>query len=218
MLSTLSVYHPAAAAHVEAGELDLAGRLADRLAADGELRRVDVAAQVADLRGRIAAGRGDPEAAERHFTDAVDAITADTPVLIAAGVHLARGRLRRARGRRHDAIVALGEARTIYERLGARPYLEHVDAELVGAGLARPARRRDRSPLDLTPRERDVVTLALRGRLNREIAAELFVSEKAVEYHLRNAYGKLGVSSRRELRARFADEGFPAEEAGEGQR
>ena len=205
MLSTLSLYHPGAAAHVDTGELDLAGRLADQLAADAERRRLDVAAQVADLRGRIAARRGEPAAAEQHFADAVDAITADTPVLIAAGIHLARGRLRRAQGRRHDAIIALGEARTIYEGLGARPYLERVDAELIEAGLARPTRRRDRSPLDLTPREQDVVTLALRGRSNKEIAGELFVSEKAVEYHLRNAYGKLGVGSRRELRARFAD-------------
>ena len=205
MLSTLSVYHPAAAAHVDAGDLDIAGRLVDRLAADAERRGLDMAAQVADLRGRIAARRGEPAAAEKQFADAVDAITADTPVLIAAGIHLAHGRLLRAQGRRHDAIVALGEARAIYEGLGARPYLERVDAELIDAGLARPTRRRDRSPLDLTPREQDVVTLALRGRSNKEIAGELFVSEKAVEYHLRNVYGKLGVGSRRELRARYAD-------------
>ena len=111
MLSTLSLYHPGAAAHVDTGELDLACRLADQLAADAERRRLDVAAQVADLRGRIAARRGEPAAAEQHFADAVDAITADTPVLIAAGIHLARGRLRRAQGRRHDAIIALGGAR-----------------------------------------------------------------------------------------------------------
>jgi len=170
MLSTLSLYHPGAAAHVDTGELDLAGRLADQLAADAERRRLDVAAQVADLRGRIAARRGEPAAAEQHFADAVDAITADTPLLIAAGIHLARGRLRRAQGRRHDAIIALGEARTIYEGLGARPYLERVDAELIEAGLARPTRRRDRSPLDLTPREQDVVTLALREQGDRRRA------------------------------------------------
>jgi DNA-binding NarL/FixJ family response regulator len=46
-----------------------------------------------------------------------------------------------------------------------------------------------------------VVALVRKGMTNKEIAAEMYVSEKAVEYHLRNVYGKLGVSSRRELRS-----------------
>ena len=53
----------------------------------------------------------------------------------------------------------------------------------------------------LTEREQDVVALVRKGLTNREIAAEMYVSEKAVEYHLRNVYGKLGITSRRELRA-----------------
>jgi DNA-binding NarL/FixJ family response regulator len=46
-----------------------------------------------------------------------------------------------------------------------------------------------------------VVALVRKGMTNRQIATEIYVSEKAVEYHLRNAYGKLGISSRRELRS-----------------
>ena len=46
----------------------------------------------------------------------------------------------------------------------------------------------------------DVVALVRKGMINKEITAEMYVSEKAVEYHLRNVYGKLGISSRRELR------------------
>jgi DNA-binding NarL/FixJ family response regulator len=80
-----------------------------------------------------------------------------------------------------------------------------VDAELIEAGLAGPTRRQDRAPLDLTSREQDVVTLTLRGRSNKEIACKLSVSKKTVEYHLRKIYGKLGVGSRSEPRARFAD-------------
>ena len=53
----------------------------------------------------------------------------------------------------------------------------------------------------LTEREQDVVALVRKGMTNKEIAAEMYVSEKAVEYHLRNVYGKLGISSRRELRS-----------------
>lgn len=48
-----------------------------------------------------------------------------------------------------------------------------------------------------------MVALVRRGMTNREIAVEMYVSEKAVEYHLRNVYSKLGVGSRRELRARL---------------
>jgi DNA-binding CsgD family transcriptional regulator len=82
---------------------------------------------------------------------------------------------------------------------GAEPYLGAVDAELAGAGLARPQRHRS-SPLDLAPREHDVATLAGRGLTNKEIAADPLISAKAVEYHLGNIFGKLGINSRRKLR------------------
>ena len=59
-------------------------------------------------------------------------------------------------------------------------------------------------PLALTTREDDVVALVLRGYSNKEVAAELFLTTRTVEYHLRNVYAKLGVSSRHELRRRRA--------------
>ena len=59
-----------------------------------------------------------------------------------------------------------------------------------------------RGSIPLTEREQDVATLVAKGLTNREVAGELYVSEKAVEYHLRNVFGKLGISSRRELRNR----------------
>jgi DNA-binding NarL/FixJ family response regulator len=58
--------------------------------------------------------------------------------------------------------------------------------------------------LALTEREQDVAALVAKGLTNREVAAELYVSTKAVEYHLGNVFGKLGISSRRELRNRSA--------------
>lgn len=204
MLSMLAVPHPAALARLAADDVDGAEALAARLESDGRERRLDVAAAVADLRGRIAARRGDPTTAGQHFAVAVGATTPDTPVLIAAGIRLAHGRLLRSQAKRHEALDELRTARELYAALGAAAYLERVDQELSDAGLSRPTKRRDRSPLDFTPREQDVVTLVVQDRTNREIANELFISEKAVEYHLRNVYGKVGVSSRRELRSRLA--------------
>ncbi|HEV2814155.1 MAG TPA: helix-turn-helix transcriptional regulator, partial [Solirubrobacteraceae bacterium] len=70
--------------------------------------------------------------------------------------------------------------------------------ELAAAGpRAERASRRGREAL--SPSERRVAQLAAKGWSNREIAEELFVTRKAVEWHLRNAYVKLGIGSRREL-------------------
>jgi DNA-binding CsgD family transcriptional regulator len=49
---------------------------------------------------------------------------------------------------------------------------------------------------DLTPRELEILQLVLAGQTNREIAAEIFISEKTVEFHLKNIYTKVGVRKR----------------------
>jgi len=59
---------------------------------------------------------------------------------------------------------------------------------------------RQSSPLELTGREADVVALVAKGMTNTEVAAELYVSTNTVEYHLRNVFAKLGITSRRQLR------------------
>jgi DNA-binding CsgD family transcriptional regulator len=59
----------------------------------------------------------------------------------------------------------------------------------------------------LTPSERRVSELAAGGLTNREIAQALFISTKTVEFHLRNAYLKLGIRSRRELAQALGDDG-----------
>ena len=71
-------------------------------------------------------------------------------------------------------------------------------AELRATG-ARPRRRLTTGAGALTPSERRIAELAAGGRQNREIAEALFVTTATVEYHLRNAYRKLGISSRTQL-------------------
>ena len=132
------------------------------------------------------------------FRDAVSLIGPDDPILVRAGVHHEYGRLLRATGDRRAAASQFRAARSMLEPIGAAPYLAEVDATLQELGIVTTASRDSR--LALTDREHDVVILVAKGMTNREVAAELYVSQKAVEYHLGNVFGKLGISSRRQLR------------------
>ncbi|HEV2812148.1 MAG TPA: helix-turn-helix transcriptional regulator, partial [Solirubrobacteraceae bacterium] len=83
---------------------------------------------------------------------------------------------------------------------------ERARHELAAAG-ARPRRARTSGAAALTPGELRVAQMAARGRTNREIAEELFVTVKAVKFHLGNVYRKLGVDSREGLGPALADAG-----------
>jgi DNA-binding CsgD family transcriptional regulator len=70
------------------------------------------------------------------------------------------------------------------------------------AATGETARRRDPATLDeLTPQELNVALLLANGKTTREAAAALFLSPKTIEYHLRNVYRKLDISSREQLAA-----------------
>ena len=106
--------------------------------------------------------------------------------------------LRRAR-RRGAAAERLGAARERFERLGARPWLERCDAELAACGVGPRSRRRGRpgSPPASRPSRRS----SSPAGPNREVGAELYLSTKAIEYHLGNIFTKLGVRSHRVVRS-----------------
>lgn len=107
--------------------------------------------------------------------------------------------LRRSR-RRADARGPLRSAASIFERLRATPWLDRARAELRATGESGMSVPTAPDLLDrLTPQELQVVRLAASGTSSREIAAQLFLSPRTVEYHLYKAYPKLGISSRREL-------------------
>jgi DNA-binding CsgD family transcriptional regulator len=87
----------------------------------------------------------------------------------------------------------------VFDDLGAAPWAELARVELAATGET--ARRRMPSSLDeLTPQELQISLLLAEGRTTREAAAALFLSPKTIEFHLRNAYRKLAIHSRDELR------------------
>jgi DNA-binding CsgD family transcriptional regulator len=102
---------------------------------------------------------------------------------------------------RAAAREPLQQAADLARQGGALALYERARLELSASG-ARPRRDALRSgPDSLTPSERRIAELASAGHSNREIAGALFVTPKTVEYHLRNAYRKLGIQTRRELGA-----------------
>ena len=107
-----------------------------------------------------------------------------------------------ARARSNDRKVAvelLQRALRLAEGCDAAALLTRVRGELRTLG-SKPARTSPAAgETTLTSGEQRVVELATRGLTNREIAAELFVSVKAVEYHLGNVYAKLGIARRGDL-------------------
>jgi DNA-binding CsgD family transcriptional regulator len=114
------------------------------------------------------------------------------------------GTLRRA-GRRRDAREPLRLGLDLARRCGARALAQRAREELVAVG-ARPRRDAATGREALTARETQVAGLAAQGMSNREIADALFVTVKTVEWHLKHAYRKLGVGSRRELRSALVPE------------
>jgi len=120
---------------------------------------------------------------------------------------LAFGRRLHRSCKRSAARERLRDALDGFERLGADAWARQAEAELRAAGARRRRALDDRA---LTPQELRVAAAVRRGASNRDIAADLFLSPKTVEFHLRQIYRKLGVRSRTQLVAALADQDQPA--------
>lgn len=142
-------------------------------------------AMVRNARARLALAAGDRESA-------ADLAATDVPFpLFAAEGHLIRGL---ALGRAEDLVAAQAVP-------GAQRLHDEAARELRRLGHTAPGRQRRFARGELSGREREIATLVAQGRSNREIAASLFLSEKTIEGHLTNIFGKLGVRSRAEVAA-----------------
>lgn len=168
----------------------------------------------ARVRGALEAARGDASRARAAF-EAGLAHCCDLPTPFdRALVELAYGRFLRRAGERRAAADHLAEAHAAFDHLGADPFLRRCGAELAGCGLS-PRRRTPSAQLCLTPQELAVAKLVTAGSTNREVAAELVVSVKTVEYHLGNLFSRLGITSRRQLAARLSAPDFAPDLSGD---
>jgi DNA-binding NarL/FixJ family response regulator len=93
----------------------------------------------------------------------------------------------------------LRAAHELFTDIGMLAFAERAGRELRATGETVRKRRED-TRNDLTSQEEQIARLALEGRTNPEIGAQLFISARTVEWHLRKVFTKLGISSRRGLR------------------
>jgi DNA-binding CsgD family transcriptional regulator len=199
MIGALAFWPTLIVAYLDNNQLDRAEDLVDLLDQAAAARALDFEARLSSLRARLAIAHGQHEDASVHFEAALARFGADDPLLERALTHHAYGQLLRAKGKRQHAVTHLRTAHQQLSSVSAHPFLARVDVDLAATGIRAPDQSR-RSTLELTGREHDVAVLAAQGLSNPEIAEQLYVSRKAVEYHLRNTYGKLGITSRKELR------------------
>ena len=183
-------------------ELDDARRTLEGL--EALITRWELTSAVTDaarLRGQLAEAIGDVEGAQAAY--AAGLIGAPGLPLATARLEITYARLLRQLGARRAAIEQLRRARHRLARLRAKPFLAWCDEELTACGVAAPRGSVDR--LGLTAAELPVAHLVAQGLSNRETAERLYVSVKAVEYHLGHIYAKLGISSRRQLAGRLTE-------------
>jgi len=135
--------------------------------------------------------------AEHRFAEAIGLVDALPPFERARTQLLYGEWLRRAR-RRTDARVHLRAALETFEQLRVSPWAERARSELRASGET--ARRRDAATRDqLTPQELRIADLAAGGLTNAEIGAQLFLSPRTIDYHLRKVFAKLEIVSRADL-------------------
>jgi DNA-binding NarL/FixJ family response regulator len=105
----------------------------------------------------------------------------------------------RREGRRLDARAQLRAAHERFAAMGALAFAERAMQELRATG-ERARRRSPETADELTPQEQHIARLVGDGATSKEVAAELFVSPRTVDAHLRNIFRKLDITSRRQLR------------------
>lgn len=189
-----------AEALVATGRPDQAAQVLDEVEA-APVRPPATALAICRLRAGLALVRAEPVAARAAFDAGIAAGAHSGTCLERALLVMDYARLLRTGGNRRETIRLLRTAHQILSRLGAKPFLDACGAELAACGVPIAGTPAPANPPGLTAKEQVVARLVARGLSNREAAAELYVSAKAIEYHLGNIFAKTGITSRHQLTA-----------------
>ena len=227
LMNGLGAYEEAVAAAVQASEhtpelfiaswalielIEAATRTENAELAQGALTRLSEHTKASDsdwalgIHARSRALMSEGEDAERSYREAIDRLgrTRLRPEL--ARAHLLYGEWLRRENRRIDARTQLRRAHELFVAIGMEAFAKRARGELLATGekvRKRTVETRD----ELTPQEQQIARLARDGLSNPEIGAQLFLSPRTVEWHLRKVYPKLGISSRRDLRTALTEAG-----------
>jgi DNA-binding CsgD family transcriptional regulator len=179
------------------GDAELARDALARLAETTQPAGNDVAL---GIEARCRALLSDGAVAEELYREAIDRLgrTQLRPEL--ARAQLLYGEWLRREGRRVDAREQLRTAYDQFATIGMEAFAERARIELLATGERVRKRSVDSQDL-LTPQEGQIARLASDGQSNAEIASQLFLSTRTVEWHLRKVFAKLGMTSRKELRS-----------------
>jgi DNA-binding CsgD family transcriptional regulator len=181
-------------------------RAAEPLARLGEIAQAAGTDWALGSYERAAAMVAEGATAERLYREAIGHLSRVPGAETLARAHLLYGEWLRREHRRVDAREQLRIAHTMLSDMGMEAFADRARRELLATGET--VRKRTVETLDeLTPQEVQVARLAAGGRTNPEIGAQLFLSPRTVEWHLSKVFGKLGISSRKQLRSALSDVG-----------
>ena len=185
------------------GDTELARDAVERLAVTTRPCATDWAL---GIEARCRALLSDSAAADGLYREAIDRLSRTRLRPELARAHLLYGEWLRRQGRRGDAREQLRTAHSQFTSIGMEAFAERAGRELRATGekvRKRSAETRD----ELTPQEEQIARMARDGLSNPGIGAQLFLSARTVEWHLRKVYTKLGIGSRYELKAALAQRG-----------
>ncbi|GLF95360.1 helix-turn-helix transcriptional regulator [Streptomyces yaizuensis] len=197
--------------------LEAAARAGDRDSAEPALRRLldrtestgtDWARGVA-LRSRALLAQG--AEAEECYREAIARLDRTAGAVHAARARLVYGEWLRREGRRLEARTVLRAAHERLSTMGAGAFAARAARELDSTG-EHPRGRRAPAPPGLTAQEFQIARLVATGATSKEIGTQLFLSPRTIDAHLRSIFGKLGISSRRDLRQIPLDRDAPSRE------